>query len=145
MYWVTLFHALFYPLVFCLKVRFRKKSFWKWKTNRIKKSSHGDSFTELLQSLPLSENSPGASCSRIVCHKSISGIERNHVSVSVSICLKMKEKSNNKILTWRFVHRALLWGSFGIKLLAHLRFKNSASQVDQVIELNWTRLILKVR
>ena len=145
MYWVTLFHAFFHPLVFCLKVRFRKKSFWKWKKNRIPKSSHGDSFSELLQSLPLSENSSGASCSRIVCHKFTSRMEGKYRSVFVSICLKMKKKSNRKILTWRFVHQALLWGSFGIKLLAHLRFENSVSQNYQVIELNRTRLISKVR
>ena len=145
MYWVTLFHAFFHPLVFCLKVRFRKKSFWKWKTNRITKSLHGESFTELLQSLPLSENSSGASCSRIVSHKHHRRMDGKYRSVFVSICLKLKKKSNQKILTWRFVHRALLWGSFGIKLLAHLRFENSVSQMIQVIELNRTRLIPKVR
>ena len=145
MYWVTLFHAFFHPLVFCLKVRFEKKSFWKWKTNRIKKSSHGDSSFELLYSLLLSENSSDASGSWIVCHKITSRTKGKYRSVFVSICLKMKNKSNKKILTWRFIVWALLWGSFGIKLLAHLRFENSVSQIYQVIELNRTRLISKVR
>ena len=57
-------------------------------------------------------------------------------SLQKEIVLKMKNKSDKKILTWRFVHRAPAKPPVVRKFIRCFMFANSVSQVDQ---WNWEK------
>ena len=66
-------------------------------------------------------------------------------SLQKQIVLKMKKIENQKILSWRFKKSTPSKPPAFRKSIKCSMFENSVSQIDQVIELNRTRLISKVR